>query len=560
MRKSKSGDALTVKAVAGTHVVLLGWNVKRASAKRGLLGFAIQREDKTENERYWLRGMKTFPSQSSPQGYGASFSSREQPFQGFQWADYSAKPDHEYAYTVVPMYGAPGSLREGEGVRVSIGTETEWGKRHAVFFNRGAAASQEYARRFQNRRPDQLTGAAQQAAYAWLSRGLVEALIAFIEQAEGKQFGLYGAIYEFQWPSVLEALRAAGNRGARVEIVYDAIRNAQRSPVAANDLAIAAAKIKSLCHPLTQGKIMHNKFLVLTKNGKPAAVWTGSTNITANGIFGHSNVGHAVRDTRVAAVYWSYWKELRKNPAIADLKDWDEQNTAVPPLPPAAGTTEVLSPRRGLAALKRYGEIAGSAKKALFMTFAFGMHEVFKSEYRRNDSVLRFALMEKEGNGSGLAKARVEIAALRRRPNVIVAIGHNIRTNSFDRWLGELSSAVARANVRWIHTKYMLVDPLGGSPMVVTGSANFSEASTTTNHENMLVIRGDRRVADIYLGEFMRSYSHHAFRESVRRNLAAGRNVDEWKPQFLAPEDSWLAPYFRPGSALELRRRYFSGG
>jgi phosphatidylserine/phosphatidylglycerophosphate/cardiolipin synthase-like enzyme len=289
-------------------------------------------------------------------------------------------------------------------------------------------------------------------------------------------------------------------------------------------------------------------------------VWTGSTNITENGIFGHSNVGHAVRDARAAAVYWAYWKELRKNPEVADLKDWDEQNTAVPPLPPAAGTAQVLSPRRGLAALKRYGEIAGTAKNALFMTFAFGMHEVFKSEYRRNDSVLRFALMEKEGNGSGLAKARVEIAALRKRPNVIVAIGHNIRTNSFDRWLGELSSAVARANVRWIHTKYMLVDPLGATPTVVTGSANFSEASTTTNHENMLVIRGDKRVADIYLGEFMRSYSHHAFRESVQRNLAAGRSVEEWKPQFLAEDDSWQKAYFRPGSALELRRKYFSGG
>jgi len=38
---------------------------------------------------------------------------------------------------------------------------------------------------------------------------------------------------------------------------------------------------------------------------------------------------------------------------------------------------------------------------------------------------------------------------------------------------------------------------------VVTGSANFSAASTNANEENMMVIRNSTRIADIYLGEFM---------------------------------------------------------
>ena len=42
-------------------------------------------------------------------------------------------------------------------------------------------------------------------------------------------------------------------------------------------------------------------------------------------------------------------------------------------------------------------------------------------------------------------------------------------------------------------------------PIVVTGSANFSNASCVDNDENMLVIRGDKRVADVYLGEFSAS-------------------------------------------------------
>jgi phosphatidylserine/phosphatidylglycerophosphate/cardiolipin synthase-like enzyme len=65
--------------------------------------------------------------------------------------------------------------------------------------------------------------------------------------------------------------------------------------------------------------------------------------------------------------------------------------------------------------------------------------------------------------------------------------------------------------VHWVHTKFMLVDPLGRDPIVISGSANFSDASTNTNEENMLVIRGDQRVADIYFGEFMRSFAHLPF-------------------------------------------------
>jgi phosphatidylserine/phosphatidylglycerophosphate/cardiolipin synthase-like enzyme len=164
--------------------------------------------------------------------------------------------------------------------------------------------------------------------------------------------------------------------------------------------------------------------------------------------------------------------------------------------------------------------------------------------------------MEKEGNGAGLAQAKIDIARIRRLPNVIVAIGHNIVTNSFDRWLKELSKITSEANIHWIHTKYMLVDPLGEEPIVITGSANFSEPSTNANHENMVVIRNDKRVADIYLGEFMRLHSHYAFREAVK--MAQDIGDTEWHPQHLVDNDSWQADYFTPGNQRCLRRKYFA--
>ena len=61
----------------------------------------------------------------------------------------------------------------------------------------------------------------------------------------------------------------------------------------------------------------------------------------------------------------------------------------------------------------------------------------------------------------------------------------------------------------------MLIDPLGLSPLVVTGSANFSCASVKNNDENMLFIAGDSRVADIYFTEFWRLFRHWRFRHAV---------------------------------------------
>ncbi|MGH7623696.1 MAG: hypothetical protein ACREOJ_00060 [Gemmatimonadaceae bacterium] len=58
----------------------------------------------------------------------------------------------------------------------------------------------------------------------------------------------------------------------------------------------------------------------------------------------------------------------------------------------------------------------------------------------------------------------------------------------------------------------MLVDALSDHPIVVTGFANVSEAITGTNDKNMLVIEGSTRMADMYLGKYIRLYSHYAFR------------------------------------------------
>ena len=565
MRRRKKKTGLTVNVVAGTHVVFFGLDLDPAKLG-GFRGFAFKRFDHTEEDTIWLQGLKTFEATEPHPAPGERFSTRHHPIQSFQWADYSVKPGTTYTYTVVALYGTASALVSKIEAEVDITTEHETGAVHSAFFNRGSVATQEYARRFENKPPDK----AGLGAYEWLSRGLLEALVAFIDRA-GPGAEIHGAVYEFQWPAALAALRRAHLRGAKVTVIYDDIEawkkdGTPNGPFKANEAAVDAAHINGLCKRRAHGKLMHNKFFVLSEGGQPTAVWTGSTNLTLNGIFGHSNVGHIVEDETVAEAYLAYWTRLLDDPEVdSAYRQANMDASPAPPVPWNAETTVVFSPRgTGLEALEWYAQIGAAAKRGLFMTFAFGMNDKLAKVYELDDGVLRMALMEKAwGNAKTKDKEIKRIQLLRNRPNVLVAIGNRIVTNSFDRWVAELSKIDPHAHVYWVHTKYMLVDPLGADPIVIAGSANFSKASTDTNDENMLVIRGNTRIADIYFGEYMRLYTHYAFREAVKFALehdAAGSPEDR-RPQFLIDDDAWTTPYFDPADrgAKSARRQYFGG-
>jgi phosphatidylserine/phosphatidylglycerophosphate/cardiolipin synthase-like enzyme len=109
----------------------------------------------------------------------------------------------------------------------------------------------------------------------------------------------------------------------------------------------------------------------------------------------------------------------------------------------------------------------------------------------------------------------------------------------------------------YIHDKFMLVDPLGDDPIVATGSANFSGASQWANDENMLVIRGNTRVADIYFGEFMRIFDHLYSRYIVGKMKKAGSSDPD--AGFLKEKAAdWVPAHFKKGRK-QLRRLYFMG-
>jgi len=554
MRVREASNGLTALAVAGNHVVLLGWDLPADVIRsEPVLGFGIRRTRNSDGETNWLKGTKTFASVTPDPAPGVQVSSFTHPFQTFQWADFTVSPGQTYTYRIVAMKGMPGQTKAYAEVNLTVTTESIEVGKHAVFFNRGAVASQEYARRFQNRPPDEIG----QSAFDWLSRGLFEELMAFITRTQSGD-ALYGAFFEFQNSQVFDALAAAAARGVTVQVRYDSDSAAE-----ANEEALAGAGIDALVKPREHsGGFAHNKFLVFCRGDEAREVWTGSTNLTQNGIYGHSNNAHVVRDTDVADQYLKYWRVLdadkTRKPTSGDV----EAISKAQPDPWSRETSVVFSPRTDLKALDWYAKLATEAQRAMFGTFAFGMNDRFVRAYEGGPSnVLRFALMEKKGNGAQYKQQADDVDRIRQLPNVVVSVGHRIELNAFDRWLEELDRIVVEAHVLYVHTKYLLIDPLGSEPIVIVGSANFSAASTTDNDENMLIIRGNASVADIYLGEFMRLFSHYAFRESLTF-AGADSGVAAERTKHLLEDASWIEPgtgYFDAGQDRALRRIYFSG-
>ncbi|MGD8605460.1 MAG: hypothetical protein PVF49_12910, partial [Anaerolineales bacterium] len=203
MRKIETNNSLKVHAIAGTYVTLFGFHLPQADCE-GLLGFSLHRFDHTENEAYFLKATKAFAETDPGFPPGSLHSTRDHPIQSFQWSDYTAKPGHDYTYTITALKGTPSNLQPFASTSVRLTTEAPESGAHDIYFNRGVAASQAYERRFGDRRPKEVPN---RKAYEWLSRGLNEAMEDFIRSCQPGRHALRIAAYEFNYGRFLELIK-----------------------------------------------------------------------------------------------------------------------------------------------------------------------------------------------------------------------------------------------------------------------------------------------------------------------------------------------------------------
>lgn len=584
--KSSKRNGFQIFAVSGVNTISFAV-VADAAARNDLLGFSVEREDRTEGERYFMPGFKVFPSVIPVPGASTHVSTFEHPVQSMVWDDFTAKPEHDYVYYFHPVRGVPRNLRRSPAVPIRVMTEPLFSTlEHDVYFNRGAAGSQAYTRRFGNKRLKDLSDEKRTEALAWLSRDLDEAILAFINQAAPGD-ALRCCFYEFRYRPVADALKAAVDRGVDVKVIVDAKVNAftdkkgvfhESFPREENIRMLEAAGITDQQYILREARpnaIQHNKFMVLLKGKKrkPKEMWTGSTNISEGGIHGQTNVGHWVRNSTTAAGYLEYWKLLADNPGGAkgdsptetrrkneELRAAVEKLHAVPTtvaeIP--VGITPVFSPRAGLDVLNLYIRMVDSASVYSAVTLAFGINEAFKNQLVDNtaDDQIVFMLLEKKDEPT--ARNAATFVRINAANNVYKAWGSYLKSPVYQ-WVKETNAELLGLNhhVSYVHSKFLLMDPLCADPIVVTGSANFSDASTNNNDENMIIIRGDRRVADIYFTEFNRLFNHYYFRSVVEETTARHHNDTDGSLFLKERADDWLVKY-KPGTLRQKRVDLFA--
>lgn len=583
--KSRQVDGFCVFAVTGMNTISFAVDTT-AKARAKLLGFTVERFDPAENHRSTMPGFKVFKSIIPNPQPNQWVSTYDHPMQGLLWDDFTAKPGRTYEYTFRPLRGTPYQLdRSAAPITIKVKTEPLYTTNdHDVFFNRGVASSQAYERKFGNLPPNKLKPKAKQdAAIEWLARDLDDAILKFIASA-GEQDTLLCCFYEFHYPPVVEALAAARTNVRELKIIIDAKENGKKDksgkvqeafPRVVNRNAIKDAGIPASCiieRDANPSEIQHNKFMVILRGvaRTPTEVWTGSTNISEGGVTGHTNVGHWVHDRATAEAFKVYWELLAKNPGATKNDDkptatarkaaYRKAVEALGKVPATRdeipqGTTTIFSPRSGLEVLELYVDLVGKADDLSCITLAFGVNDLFKNQLADNtpQSHITFLLLDqKDKPRKNSKKPYIVVNASN---NVYKAWGAYIK-NAVYQWAKETNAKLLRLNshVGYIHSKFLLRDPLGKDPIVVTGSANFSEASTNGNDENMIIIRGNQRVADIYFTEFNRLFNHYYFRAVTE---STGQSPDE-SAQFLAETpEGWLEKY-APGKLKAKRLKVYT--
>jgi phosphatidylserine/phosphatidylglycerophosphate/cardiolipin synthase-like enzyme len=570
---SQSGK-LHACAIAGTRAILIALNMADTDRK-GLLGFAFRR--KVGDEQFeWLKGMKVFPSlapKDDGSGKVAYFPTNENPIQSFLWSDYQADPGQTYTFEISAMRGKPGNLQPSDTVSFELRTEPADDGHHGIWFNRGAIASQAFATQFGNKSlTDEDYDDPNNKEVAWLSRGLLEACLDYIDKTPAGD-ALRVCAYEFTYQRVLLALKNALDRGVDIKIVYHASSDNKKS--------IASAKLPDkskngqVLFERTRPKTPHNKFIIRLSGGtKPVSVWTGSTNFTPSGFLGQTNVGHLVTDAAVASTYLKLWTELSQNPAAGEARENAMTLSPNPANLVGKGETLVFSPRPSDRMLDWYGARIGDAANSSMFTGAFTVDPEILKPMERAGPSLRAILLERpptheiiKAQEDNPADLMVSYGAILGKMKTEKRTGRDEDGNPVTKWAPiprfkleswfldeELERKNGQGFVFFIHTKFLLVDPLSDDPLVCTGSANFSGESLKSNDENMLLIRGNTRVADIYLTEFDRIFRHFYFRDAANEIAQKGIR-DEFG--LLKESDVWTNDYFDPKNVKNHRRAMF---
>jgi phosphatidylserine/phosphatidylglycerophosphate/cardiolipin synthase-like enzyme len=291
-----------------------------------------------------------------------------------------------------------------------------------------------------------------------------------IEKINAAQTTIHIASFEFDLTPVAEALIAAKQRGVDVRWVTDDEHGleADAEPDHGQFAMLQNAGIEVRSDD--RSALMHNKFWIF--DGQ--LVWTGSTNVTENGIFKQDNNTIVIESPELAAIYEREFQEM-----------WDGQFGPRSPSQLAEQSVvvngspiQVVFTSEDHAIAESINTVVSSATKSIrFLAFSY------------TDSPLAEAMIQRAQNG-------VDVAG------VFEKLGSDTEAAELKSLFCTQIPVRRDGNPSFMHNKVIVVD----ERFVITGSLNFSTNAEESNDENVIII-DHPDIAKLYLQDFERVWT-----------------------------------------------------
>jgi phosphatidylserine/phosphatidylglycerophosphate/cardiolipin synthase-like enzyme len=291
-----------------------------------------------------------------------------------------------------------------------------------------------------------------------------------IEKINAAQTSIHIASFEFDLTPVAEALIAAKQRGVDVRWVTDDENGleADAEPGRGQFAMLQDAGIE--VHSDARSALMHNKFWIF--DGQ--IVWTGSTNITENGIFKQDNNAIVIQSQQLAAIYEREFQEMWNGEfGPRSPSQLDQQSIVVNGSP-----IKVVFTSEDPALADAIVPVVNSATKSIrFLAFSYTDFPLAEAMIKRAQSAVNVAgVFEKVGSDTESSELKTLYCAQ-------VPVRQD-------------------GNGSFMHNKVIVVD----ERFVITGSLNFSTNAEESNDENVIII-DNPDIAKLYLQDFERVWS-----------------------------------------------------
>ncbi|MBN2305263.1 MAG: hypothetical protein JXQ72_12330 [Anaerolineae bacterium] len=280
------------------------------------------------------------------------------------------------------------------------------------------------------------------------------------------------ALFELNSQPVTDALIAAKDRGVTVRVVVDGEFGIEKPETTVDQLELADIPVVS---DGTRSGKMHNKFFVIDST----FVWTGSTNITHNGLYNNNNNAILIRSSRLAQNYALEFTELfaedfgSRSPKTVPNPSVTVEGTQIETFFEAEGEVQ-----------DRLAELIMGAQTVRFLAFSFT--DSLEYDDSGADRPLLDLILERTQAGQITLQGIVE-ASQRSFLKDLFCAGLDVRQDG---------------NPDILHHKVFIFD----DSIVATGSFNFSRSAASSNDENVLIIH-NKTIAQAYLDEFARRWA-----------------------------------------------------